>query len=223
MVLSGNVEWMVKPKILFATKVWGGDFAKFLSGAFDRKWQSCCYPFTHKWLFINNGVPDNASFDAITVKVSDYENKVLKFFNLTKDDFKGGYYYSIEELTELYLADEFDYLCHLSSDSIITPKGDWITPGIKILENEPNVSVVSPFSECNKWDRKDYDNYFSDQGYLIRVKEFRQQIYNYRKPELPDYPPQSGETFEKRVAQYLINNNKKRRILYEFYLAHPQY
>jgi hypothetical protein len=217
----------MKKSVLFTTKCWKNDWYKFLGNAFERKWQSCQYPFDKKWLMLNNDVPeeamDNFRADRI-INVPAYADEVLDFFNLKREDFKGGFWYSIAELAELYFARDFDYLCHLSSDSLIVPPKDWITKGIEILKNEPQVSVVSPSSRVNTWhNEKGLDQYFSDQGYLIRVPEFRQKIYNFNKPELPDYPRHGGNSFEKKVAQYLINTNHFRRILDDVWLEHPAY
>lgn len=208
----------MEPRILFATKCWGADWDKFLAGALERKTDAIGYPFTERWLLVNNGVPE-ADFKADRViRVDQHDEETLEHFNLKYGDFDGGYNYSIAELVCLYLADGFDYLCWVQGDCL-PERGDWVTKGIEILENDYNISVISPGSEVNTWG--EIDQFFSDQSFLVRVKEFRKQIYNYDEPELPQYPPHGGQSFERRAARYLRNNGKGRRVLYDFTYIHP--
>jgi len=218
-----------KPTIVFSSKCWQGDYHHFLSGAFERKYKGCQYPFNEKWLMVNN-ITDDVKVEDLehladrVVDVGGFSEEVLKFFNLKKEDFKGGYYYSIAELTAIYLAKDFDYLCWIQGDCTINPPGDWITEGIEVLEKNKDISVVSPFSENNTWHDENYlDHFFSDQGYLIRVNEFRKRIYNYQKPFLEQYPDHGGISFERMCGRYLFNTGKFRRILIDFNLNHPTY
>lgn len=212
-------------KVLFATKCYEKDYHKFLSGAFERKLESCCYPFTDQWLMLNNGVPDDVEFTPKTVNVLEHQADALDFFDLTRDDFKAsqgnGYWYSIAELVTIYLAEEFDYLCWVQGDCLISPSKDWISEGIQILESDQSISIVSPGSEVNTYGEIDQE--CSDQAFLIRVSEFRKPIYSWIEPEQPNYPSYGGESFEFKVGQYLKNNGKGRRILFESNLLHPQY
>jgi len=213
--------------VLFTSKTWGGDFYKFLQGAFDKKWLSCDYPFSAKWLLLNNKIPKLA-YDEFRVEqiidVEKYTDIVLKFFKLKKEDFKGGYYYSICELTEIYLADRFDYLVHFASDVTMSKDGNWVEKGIKILKENPHISVVSPASTENTYhDENGLDQMFSDHCYLIKVSEFRKPIYLDKEPVLDNYPKYAGNTFEKMVGRYLHNNKKYRRILDEFKTEHPSW
>lgn len=218
----------MKPKVLFVTKTWQGDYKQILSGGFDRKIRSCEYPFDERWLIINN-IDDPIGIEAFggiadrVILASDYAKKALDFFNLTEDDFKGGLVYSICELVELYLAAEFDYLCHFSSDSLMSPSGDWITPGLEILRYVTNVSVISPASEVNTWhDRNSLDQFFSDQCYLIDVKEWRKPIYS-EPGTIPEYPAHGGNDFEHMAAKYLRKTDRYRMILEDYGYAHPAY
>jgi hypothetical protein len=212
-------------KVLFATKCWGGDYTKFLSGTFKRKIPR--YPFTECWLFLNNAVPSKAfrgfSADKI-IEVDDYAERTLNFFKLDKKDFNGGYVYSIAELVCLYLAKSFDYLCWIQGDCLMEDSVGFVGKSIKVLEKKPHISIVSPRSEVNTWHNDlGLDQFCSDQGFVVRIKEFRQPIYNYKMPTLNQYPSHGGNSFERLVGRYLRNNNKFRRILNEYYLFHPAY
>jgi len=209
--------------IIFATKCWGKDYHKFLQQEFQNKKPS--FNFDKNWLLINNRVPIvkfNCGAD-FYIKVDKYANKALKFFNLEKNSFRyngyDGYVYSIAELVLLYLVPSIGYLCYIQGD--VQVRGDWITPAIKILENEPNVSVVSPLSAVNTWHNKNgYDYFFSDQAFVIRIPEFKQQIYFYKEPILDQYPFYAGNPFERMIGRYLHNTKRKRKILKEFYAYH---
>ena len=48
---------------------------------------------------------------------------------------------------------------------------------------------------------------FSDQCYLIKTKDFKQNIYKENNPLSNRYPSYGGELFEKRVDSWMRNNN----------------
>ena len=191
-----------------------------MQGEFDKKCPP--YPFDDKILFINNEISRDVKFPCKTIRVDDYIIPVLDFFGLNADSFtkngNSGFWYSIAELTAIYMAKDFDYLCWVQSDC--RTKGDWITPGLKELDKK-DISVVSPVSAVNTWHKRDgLDQFFSDQAYLIKVSEFRKKIYDYKEPYQPEYPFYGGASFEYKVGQYLKNNNKYRRILDKFWCEH---
>ena len=74
--------------------------------------------------------------------VGDYEKEVLQHFGLTKESFKGGYYYSIAELTSIYLC-ETEYLLHFSGDSFMAHKKNWVEAAITIMKSRPEVMVAN--------------------------------------------------------------------------------
>jgi len=201
--------------VTFCTKTYFGDYHKFLSGAFERKLNACNYRFDDEVLYINNGVLEDVKFNCKTSDVISKMDEVLEFFKLKNHDFKGGLWYSIAELTAIYEC-KTEYLCWVEGDCLT--EGDWVREGIKILEENPDVSVVSPYSECNTWGD---DWHFSDQAFLIRTKEFRKPIYE--ECDLPDYPSYAGNSFEKMCGNYLKKNNKIRKIIYESFCHHEVY
>ena len=208
--------------VTFASKCWKNDYIKLIYGGFKRKEEAIGYPFEKSIHIYNNGVP---GYLANGYHVADMDVKVLHSFGLKKKKLLGlgkGYIYAVGELSALYLCDT-EYLCYVQGDCI-TQGGDWVTPGIKILEEEPDTMVVSPLSEVNTWhDENGYDHYMSDQAWLVRVKDFKDPlVYSIRGID-DDYPEYGGDSFEHKVGKYLKWSGKKRKILEEFYTQHPGY
>lgn len=193
---------MVSSKVIFASKCWQGDWQKILAGSFNRKWQNVKYPFDGMILVLNNGVPEG--FEGFRAKQT-------------------GNVYADGELGAVEAAKDYDYLCYVQGDCI-TEGGDWVTPGIKILEENPDIAVVSPGSDVNTWHDKDgLDHYMSDQAWLVRVKEFSDpKVYQYPGTD-PDYPSYGGDSFEHMVGKYLKATGRYRKILPEFWTHHPAY
>lgn len=220
----------MKPKVLFSSKTWQGDLNKIIAGGFRRKHETCLYPFDKTLLVINN-IDSPLSLDEMktltgadqVVKAEDYATEALKFFRLKKEDLTEGYIYSICELVELYLAEDFDYLCHFASDTLMYKPYDWITPSITIMENMPDIITTAPNNE----DSITYglkNQYFSDQAYLLKVKEWRKpNTFTYLTPELPEYPSKGGELFEKRAGRYLHNIGRYRQLIKDCYYSHPSW
>ena len=215
--------------VTFETKVWEKDWKYILMGDYLEKMISLCnYNFEQKNLIINNvkdrilvtkyaeikkrnGVIDNYYF------AEDYAEEVLAHFNIDKDKFDGGYYYSIAELVSIYLCNT-KYLLHFSSDSyLVDCKNDWIAESIKIFNERSDVIVANPIwnyefeNACNE-SFGEIDNFFlgfgfSDQCFLIKTDVFKKDIYNERNLDSERYPKYGGELFEKRVDSFMRNNN----------------
>jgi hypothetical protein len=154
--------------------------------------------------------------------VEDYELEVLKFFNLKRENFTSGYYYSIQELTGIYLCDT-PYLLHFAGDSILRKVGcheNWIESAIEIMNEEndfivANASWDSTFKEPELEAFRKIDDFyigqgFSDQCYLIKTADFKKPIYDLKHTESERYPKYGGELFEKRVDSYMRVINKYR-------------
>lgn len=217
--------------VTFETKCYEKDWEIILKTDWLQKAiEGCKYDFKEKIVYINNVNDENAvcrqaeqlvKRGVITkyVLVREYADRVLDFFNLNKEDFKGGYYYSIQELTGIYLC-ETKYLLHFSSDARIKKAFDWIDDAIEKMENSGEISVANPTwnnrynearAEAIKEDDSFYYGYgFSDQCYLIPVDRFKAPIYNEVNKESARYPKYGGELFEKRVDSWMRNNEMKR-------------
>jgi len=203
--------------VTFASKCWGGDYKKFLAGAFERKRDAIEYSFSHQVLLINNGVPEDIDFGSIsTIRVNPEVSQTIFRVN-------NANHYATGELSAIFASGFDSYLCYIQGDCI-TQGGDWVTPGIAILESEPDVMVISPHSEVNTWHDKDgYDHYMSDQAWLVRVSDFlKPEVYQVEGTD-PDYPSYALDSFEALVGRYLKSSGKKRKILSDFYVQHPTY
>lgn len=209
--------------VLFATKCWKNDVLAIVWGGAQKKVDAIGYPFSEKLCVFNNGVPLRVAeqsipgFRGATVEVClRASKKVLGI------DFDLNYYAS-GEVVAVYMAVSKDYLCFVQGDCL-TDGGDWVTPGIAVLESEPDVMVVSPLSEVNTWHDKDgYDHYMSDHAWLVRVKDIRNpEVYQVDGSD-SDYPSYGGNSFEAMVGRYLKKTGKKRKILSEFWVHHPAY
>jgi len=215
--------------VTFETKVWENDWKYILTGNYlDRLIDRCHFPFEEKTLIINNvsnrglvqkyaenkvrkGIIDHYYF------AEDYADETLAFFNLTKDSFKGGYYYSIGELVSIYLC-KTDYLLHFSSDTFL-PKDKiaWIEEALKVFKSRKDIIVANPswnysFKSAKKESMDENDLFyigygFSDQCYLIKTDIFRQRIYNETNDFSERYPKYGGQLFEKRVDSFMRNNH----------------
>lgn len=213
--------------VTFETKVWENDWKYILSGDYlEQMISNCNCQFTDKVLFINNvsnlnkvvkfaqKKVDSGIIDRFYV-VEDYAEKALQYFEIDKDSFKGGYYYSIAELVSIYLCST-EYLLHFSSDSIIMKSNEkWISDAIEVFKEREDIIVANPtwnynYEEAKKESLFELNSFyvgygFSDQCYLIKTDQFKKKIYNEKNFLSERYPKYGGELFEKRVDSFMRN------------------
>jgi hypothetical protein len=219
-------------KVTFEVKVYENDWKYILYGGYLEKLiNNCNHDFYCKQLIINNvknidevrkyaekkireGVIDKV------IVVNEHETTVLNHFNLKKDSFEGGFYYSIAELTGIYFC-ETDYLLHFSSDSYVKNIGfDWIKLAVENLEKNEGFIVANPtwnnkFEEAKSESDYEINDFFvgfgfSDQCYLIKSSCFKSDIYNEKNIKSDRYPKYGGELFEKRVDAFMRNSGNLR-------------
>ena len=190
---------------------------------------ACRYPFDRAVLHINNvNDPDEVerwaarAVDAgvidVYARVSDYADEALAFFGCAPAAFGKGYYYSIAELTALYLC-KTDYLLHFSSDTIMANDEAWIAPAIAKMENDPRSAwlrkpdVERQVPTGPERSRSPRTTTFSS------VTAFPTSATSCRPPpsDAPftarrtpisesRFPHYGGDSFEKRVDAYMRNN-----------------
>ncbi|PGM58441.1 hypothetical protein [Bacillus sp. AFS053548] len=218
-------------EVTFETKCYEKDWEILLkTDRIEKMIEFNQFQFKEKILYINN-VQDVSEVsrhaDKLVARdvlssyiiVDDYSNEALNYFEVTKESFKGGYYYSISELVSIYLCNT-EFLLHFSSDSILEKPFNWIDLSILKLQDDERIKVANPVWNGNIFEAKQesidedenfYIGYgFSDQCYLIRTNDFKNKIYNEKNPISERYPIYGGELFEKRVDAWMRNNHFKR-------------
>ena len=185
------------------------------------------FEFAERVLYINNVAdPDEVRFHAEKLKergvitryvfVDAHAGEALEFFGLDRDSFRGGYYYSIQELVGIYLC-RTEFLLHFAGDSILEQPCPWIEAGINKLDSDPRVKVVNCIPDGSTCEaaaqayEEDEDFWlgygFSDQCYLIRTGDYRQPIFQESHPASDRYPLYGGELFEKKVDSWMHNHD----------------
>jgi hypothetical protein len=215
--------------LTFETKCYENDWEFILKGSYLEKMiERCNYPFAKKVVLINNvkDIKKAGRYAERKIKkgiideyylVEDHAKKALDFFNIEMDSFRGGYLYSISELVGILLC-ETEYLVHFSSDSFPdNSRSRWIPEAMDIFRERKDILVANPTWDFNFLQAKEESvgtigNFylgqgFSDQCYMVRIKDFRKQIYNESHPASARYPAYGGELFEKRVDSYMRNHD----------------
>jgi len=146
----------------------------------------------------------------------DYVKPALDFFELSAEDLKQSYNYSIPPLTALYLC-ETDYLLHHTGDVILPEKTDWISPSLKALQQNKNSVVANPVwdykSEGARSESLTEDDIFfigfgfSDQCYLIKRDVFRRPIYKEWNDASSRFPEHGMWGFERRIDSWMRNHD----------------
>ncbi|MGG2024296.1 hypothetical protein AB1282_00670 [Gottfriedia sp. S16(2024)] len=222
---------MQQSEVTFETKCYEKDWEILLkTDRLEKMIEYNQFQFKEKILYINN-VQDvrevGRHADKLIARnvlssyviVDDFSKEALNYFDVTKESFKGGYYYSISELVSIYLCNT-EYLLHFSSDSILEKPFNWIDLSLLKLQVDERIKVANPVWNGNIFEAKQesidedenfYIGYgFSDQCYLIRTNDFKNKIYNEKNPISERYPIYGGELFEKRVDAWMRNNHFKR-------------
>lgn len=210
--------------VTFETKCYEKDWEILLkSGRLEAMISRNQYDFDELILYINNvNDPDKVRSYAERLKtrgvitehvlVDEYANKALAFFGLDREDFRGGYFYSIQELVGIYLC-RSEYLLHFSGDSVLENKFQWIDQAIGRMDNDPRIKVATCLwnrkadeaaQESMEQDEDFWVGYgFSDQCYLVKTADFRARIYSETHPASERFPVYGGELFEKRVDAWM--------------------
>ena len=217
--------------ITFETKCWQNDYELMLKmGWLEKMIARNNHSFDARQLIVNN-VNNRVEVERLVNKkikkgvlthyyfVEDYENEVLKHFNLTKADLGKGYVYSISELTGIYMA-QTEYLVHFASDSIPSHNINWIPQAIQMFESNALLKVANltwnyKYEEAKAESFAENQSFyfgfgFSDQCYLIKPKDFNQKIYHYAHSLSERYPKYGGELFEKKIDAWMRNNKYMR-------------
>ena len=230
--------------VTFETKCYEKDWEILLkTGRLEEMINRNCFQFAERILYINNvAEPDRVREHAERLKaagvitdhvlVEELADEALAFFGLDRDSFRGGYYYSIQELVGIYCC-RTDYLLHFSGDSILDGAFPWVDLAVERLEADPRVRVATCLwnhkareaeADCLAQDGDFWLDYgFSDQCYLVRTAEFRARIYGEVHPDSERFPQYGGELFEKRVDAWLRTNDYLRCVYKHGSYLHRNY
>lgn len=235
---------MSRPRVTFETKCWERDWKLLLdTGRLKDMIGRCSYPFADKILYVNN-VRDSARVmkagqrlvveGVITevVLVEDLAQGALAGFAVDKESFRGGYFYSIQELVGIHHC-RTEYLLHFSGDTVQTNSEPWIDQAIERMERDATAVVANPnwdsAGDQAKREALSEDELFfrskgfSDQCYLIKAAVFKRPIYGETNEATAVYPRYGGELFEKRVNAWMRNHGLDRLTSKKACYAHKNY
>ncbi len=232
--------------VTFQTQCYENDYEYILAeNTLENRILNCNHDFKKRVLIINN-VSDRkkvASLAEVIKKkniideyyfAEDYIDTALKFFDIKKSSFNGGYYYARCHLVGAYLCTT-TYLLHFNSDAYIPKPAqiDWINEGIQMMALNPTYTSVSPlwndaYDGAKAESVDDLGDYFtsynfSDNCYLVPVQLFKTKIYNEHNDTSGHYPEYAGESFEKRVYCYMRNRGLLRLIYKKVSYTHKDF
>lgn len=164
-------------EVTFETKCYEKDWEILLkTDRIEKMIEFNQFQFKEKILYINN-VQDvrevSRHADKLVARdvlssyviVDDYSKEALNYFEVTKESFKGGYYYSISELVSIYLCNT-DFLLHFSSDSILEKPFNWIDLSILKLQEDERFKVANPVWNGNIFEAKQ-ESFEEDENFYI--------------------------------------------------------
>jgi len=232
------------PTVTLETKCWEHDWRQILGGDHLRRLaERNIYPFDKKILMINNvRRPADVIRQAeraiergwLThyVVVAEHAGAALDFFNIRRESFGAGYYYSIAELASIFLC-QSEFLLHYSGDSLPAAASDWVPRAVHLMSQDLRVKVCNLDWQADHHDARnaagETDDFFlghggfSDQCYLVRAADFRQRIYNEAHPDSARYPRYGGELFEKRVDSWMRNHGHLRATFKRAHYVHQNW
>lgn len=232
-----------RPTVTFATSCWENDWKKIvLDPEYLRVHQikNHSHGFDQKLLIINNVQDlDTVKLEAKklvvqgvvdrVVAADDYEEEVLKFFQLKRSDFKAGpdahlyenvtddwvFYNARGILTALYFCNS-DYFLYFTGDSYLNQEVQWIDKAIQLMQRKETFKVANltwndSYKEAKKESYCEKKGFylskegFSDQCFLVKTQDFRAPIYHEILPSATQFP--RGDVLEKRIFSYMKNRD----------------
>ncbi len=180
-------------KVDFATFCYQGDAHRLYSpGQLRRQVESNNYDFNKIFMVFQNCHPLAYAatpytwpdfHDSIIGLAIDDIDSILQVFNI---DLEGQYHsitdshhtwkvHVVNHLTAIQVSDA-DYIVFADNDCwmVDQPEGSWVGEGIRVLQADPSVFIVSP----NDGEPARYTKRFSQQMFLCRVNEFRSANFN---------------------------------------------
>lgn len=105
------------------------------------------------------------------------------------------------------------YILWYSGD-VIPPETDWVSEALPYLEKYPIVSCMDVRSIPPNGIEENFERYhFSDQCYIAHTKFMQDIDYDTKHDIANDFPEHGGNSFERRVSQYLANKGTPMYVL----------
>lgn len=107
------------------------------------------------------------------------------------------------------------YLVWYAGD-VVPPDTDWISEAIPLLEKYPIVTCKWNFFDPGDMTETDFGwetYYFSDQCFIAKSDYMKNINYNVTHPVAERYPAHGGNSFERRVAQWLAHKQTPLAVL----------
>lgn len=233
--------------VSFYIDVWGKFYRHILSpGWIAGIKENCGCEFSRSAVVVNNIAEQNQaecnrllhermahSIDyPLRVDIMVTNGVLANFPGLEAKDFWLASYQSLADLCAIATC-ETKYIVFFSGDSCPWGKSNWVSDGIKLLEENPAIMIVNPlwngFYDFEKLaavaenDECFLSHGFSDQCYLARTADLKAPIYGETNEDADRiFPRQHGNTFEKRVSAYMRNHRLFRASLKNCaYLTRP--
>lgn len=183
------------------------------------------------------------SSKAVFIWSDDIYDAATKKFNCDLHPSEMSYWYSIQYLCQLYWAsiNGYEYVINVGADCKIPYMNidEYLKDSIELLiENESVILTTIPWTEGdptqtgeheqNIYDIKErhikfhYSKVVSDQVFVMSVERMLQSDLNIKK-NLHPFPGYGGDSFEKRLGNHLIENNKLRAIYKKYHYTHKSY
>lgn len=164
------------------------------------------------------------------VLVGEQLDRALRMAGLTKDDLDPVAYYSDWAFVAVFLPGVASWICHWDAEVCLREPVDWISPSIRLMQQDERIAVANP-----NWAKEGLDRVtrfvtgefsigygFSDQVFLLRTSEFARPIYRHFAPVSLRYPlAHISPIFEQRVDSYMRTQRRLRATYRGAQYFHP--
>lgn len=225
-------------KVSFSINVYEGNYQKvLLDGFLKQQLDIIDYDFCDKNITLTDISDKEYIINIIKSEFPNFkiydtscnQEEVLNYFNLKIEDIQPSYY-SIQYFNQIY-NNISDYHFHTTSDcSLIQYDKKFINDAIDVMEYDNRIISGMPSWNSRFQDRKNESIFsigdffaeegFTDQIHLIKMSEFKKDIYHYKHQKSDRYPAYGGECFEKRIDSYMNTFNKYRIVHNKSYYIH---
>lgn len=147
----------------------------------------------------------------------------------------GKRFIDIGDTGDFYFKPEFEAVMNCKTEYILwyscdvdPPRTDWLTEALPLLEKYAIVTcrwdnVDIRLHEEDMVERTDFGwttYLFSDQCYLAKTKTMQEMDYDVEHEIKDKYPEHGGNSFERRVGQWLAHNEKPMAVLDGHFYRH---